>query len=67
MIAGREGHRDVRGSSTKYATFRDCSLIAVPTNQEKGHGAVPPASVAERKLMHDDKYATSTRHARLIS
>jgi hypothetical protein len=39
--------------------------VGIPSNQEEGHGAASLASVAERKVMHHEKYATPWRHASL--
>lgn len=45
--------------------FHRRGSLAIPSNQEKGHGAVSLASVAERKVMHHEQYATPWRHASL--
>jgi hypothetical protein len=56
-------NRRRRAASRTLQSLHRRGSVAIPSNQEKGHGAVSLASVAERKLMHHEKYARCWRRA----
>ena len=57
--------RSLCSSVAVRAAFHRRSEFAILNTQKKGHGAVSLASVAKRKLMHHEQYATPWRHTSL--